>query len=64
MAKHKFTLAEQLRATECALNSPNTPKQLLESLRLRARNLRKQVGKQKSPRGRLFGVLAMGRRRK
>jgi len=62
--KHKFTLSEQLRATERALNSPNTPKQFLDSLRLRASKLRKQVAKEKSPHRGLMGLLRITRRRK
>jgi hypothetical protein len=50
MPRHKFTLSEQLRGTERALNSSNTPKRLVESLRLRAGKLRKQIAKQESQR--------------
>lgn len=64
MPKHKFTLSEQLRATERALNSPDTPKQLVESLRLRAGKLRKQIAKQGSQRRGFLGVLGIGRRSK
>jgi hypothetical protein len=63
MPAHKFTLSEQLRATERALNSPNTPKQLVNSLRLRASKLRKQIAKRSSRRG-LLGFLGINRRQK
>jgi hypothetical protein len=64
MPRHKFTLSEQLRATERALNNPDTPKQLVESLRRRAGKLRKQIAKQESQRSGFLGVLGIVRRSK
>jgi hypothetical protein len=64
MPRHKFTLFEQLIATERALNSPDTPKQLRDSLRARASTLRTQVADQESRRRGLLGILGRARRRK
>ena len=64
MPRHKFTLSEQLRATERALNNPNTPKQLRDSLRARASRLRTQIADQESPRRGLLGILGRGRGQK
>lgn len=63
MARHKFTLSEQLKAVEGALRSPTTPAHLRESLRLRAERLRKQVVKQESSSW-LFRALGIRRRNK
>jgi hypothetical protein len=64
MPKHKFTLSEQLRATERALSNPNTPRQLVDSLRLRAGKLRKQIAKQEDGGHGLWGLLRVNRRQK
>ena len=57
MPRHKFTESERLLAMERALKSPDTPKQLLASLRLRADKLRRQLAKQKSQRPGFLGTL-------
>jgi hypothetical protein len=64
MARHRFTVTEQLRATERALTSPNTPKQLVDSLRLRASKLRKQIAQRTPTRRGLLEVIGIGGRRK
>jgi len=47
MARHKFTLSEQLKAAESALKNPRTPPQLLDSLQRRAKELRKEISDQR-----------------
>ena len=42
MPRHKFTLSEQLKGVQGALTNPNTPRQFVSSLRVRASKLRKQ----------------------
>lgn len=64
MPRHKFTPSEQLRAVERALSNPNTPKQLVDSLRLRARKLQKQIVTQRGQRPGLLGFLGFGGGRK
>jgi hypothetical protein len=64
MARHKFTPSEQLKAVERALSNPRTPKQLVGSLRLRARKLRKQIATERGQRPGLLGLIGFGRGRK
>ena len=64
MPRHRFTSSEQLRAVERALSNPKTPKQLVGSLRLRARKLRKQIAAQEPQHHGLSGFLGIGRRQK
>jgi hypothetical protein len=59
MARHKFTLLEQLKAAESALRNPRTPPQLLEGLQRRAKELRRKIAGQH--RGGLMGVFRSGR---
>lgn len=61
MPRHRFTPSEQLRAVERALSTSKTPKQLVGSLRLRARKLQKQIVTPKVQRPALLGFLGFGR---
>lgn len=63
MARHEFTLAEQLRALERAIKSPTTPNQLKKSLRRRRSHLKTEMTKQRL-RGGFLGFLGIGRRQK
>jgi hypothetical protein len=65
MSRHKFTRYEQLRAAEGALDSPKTPQQLRDSLRLRARKLRQQIANEKGRRSSaLFRFTGFSKERK
>lgn len=59
MARHKFTLSDQLKAAESALRNPRTPPQLLDSLRRRTKELRKKMSGRR--RGGLLGIFGSRR---